>query len=121
MDKLTHYFSLVQGPIDSNKSISDFLQHSLGLLISLTKFITKRNSNVFGSKKTDDPTQLLATFQVTELVGIVSLLYGMLLHSGVQGRGDVPPAVLPAPTLAVTTAGLRMLNHVATLDLQVFQ
>lgn len=73
------------------------------------------------NKKSEDPTQLLATFQVTEFVGIVSLLYGMLLHSGAQSRGDMPPSVLPAHTLAVISTGLRMLNHIATLDLQVFQ
>lgn len=121
IDKLTQYFSLVQGPIDTEKGVADFLQHSLGLLIALTRFLSKRNNNVFGSSKSEDPTQLLATFQVTEFVGIVSLLYGMLLHSGAQSRGDMPPSVLPVHTLAVISTGLRMLNHIATLDLQVFQ
>lgn len=121
VDKLTQYFSLVQGPIDTDKGVADFLQHSLGLLIALTRFLSKRNNSIFVNKKSEDPTQLLATFQVTEFVGIVSLLYGMLLHSGAQSRGDMPPSVLPAHTLAVISTGLRMLNHIATLDLQVFQ
>lgn len=62
------------------------------------------------------------TLEVTELVGIVSLLYGMLLHSNVQSRNDITvPPELPQHTILVTTTGLRMLNHMATLDLSMLQ
>ena len=45
-----------------------------------------RGSNVFEIRIADDPTQLISTFTHTELVGIVSLMYGMLLHSGTTSR-----------------------------------
>ena len=45
-----------------------------------------RGSNVFEIRMADDPTQLISTFTHTELVGIVSLMYGMLLHSGATSR-----------------------------------
>ena len=80
-----------------------------------------RNANMFDKKKDQDSTQLIQTFEVTELVGIVSLLYGMLLHSGAPSRGDVAPPELSQHTLLVTLTGLRMLNNMAMLDLGMLQ
>ncbi|KAL8576929.1 hypothetical protein ACOMHN_065656 [Nucella lapillus] len=62
------------------------------------------NSSIFDKKKLDDPTQLILMFKVTDLVGIVSLLYGMLLHSGVPLRRDMAPCELSVQTLAITRA-----------------
>ena len=42
IDKLQHYFNNVRGPIDTDKNIAEFLQHSLGLLVAMTKFMSKR-------------------------------------------------------------------------------
>ncbi|KAL8594829.1 hypothetical protein ACOMHN_016070 [Nucella lapillus] len=47
---------------------------------------TNRNSSNFFNKKLDDPSQLILMCEVMDLVGIVSLLYGMLLHSGAPLR-----------------------------------
>lgn len=38
MDQLAEYLNSVQGPIDTDKSTADFLQHSLGLLATMTRF-----------------------------------------------------------------------------------
>ncbi|KAL3866999.1 hypothetical protein ACJMK2_044240 [Sinanodonta woodiana] len=121
VDKLTQYYRSVQGPIDEDKEAAEFLQHSLGLLVAMTKFMSKRKSSIFQKKKMEDPTQLISTFEVTELVGIVSLLYGMLLHSGTPSRGDATPPEFPPHTIAVATTGLRMLNHMALLDIDMLQ
>ncbi|XP_076464959.1 S phase cyclin A-associated protein in the endoplasmic reticulum-like isoform X2 [Babylonia areolata] len=121
IDKLKWYFSTVRGPVDGDKNAQEFLQCSLGLLVAMTKFTSKRNSNIFDKKKLDDPTQLIMTFEVTDLVGIVSLLYGMLLHSGAPSRGESAPPELSAQTLAIAISGLRMLNHMAVLDLSMLQ
>ena len=69
----------------------------------------------------DDASQLLATFRVTDIVGIMSLLYGMLLHTGAPSRGDQPPPKLPPHTVTVTTMAIKMLNTLATVDLSMFQ
>ena len=70
----------------------------------------------------DDPTQLLTTMQVTDLCGIVSLMYGVLLHSGATTtRGTEAPAELSAPTLAILTTGFKLLNQLAAFDLQLLQ
>ncbi|KAL8563484.1 hypothetical protein ACOMHN_011963 [Nucella lapillus] len=63
------------------------------------------NSSIFDKKKLDDPTQLILMFEVTDLVGIVSLLYGMLLHSAAPSHRDMAPCELS--------------NHMAVLDLSV--
>ena len=81
-----------------------------------------RNANVFCSKRPEDPSQLIHTFEVTELCGIVSLLYGMLLHSGAPSRSpESRPRELSASTVSIILTGLRMLNNMAVLDLQMLQ
>ncbi|KAL8591804.1 hypothetical protein ACOMHN_047064 [Nucella lapillus] len=59
----------------------------------------QRNSSIFD-------TQLILMFEVTDLVGIVSLLYGMLLLSDALSRRDMAPLDC-------------MLNHTALLDLSM--
>ncbi|XP_062612464.1 S phase cyclin A-associated protein in the endoplasmic reticulum-like isoform X2 [Saccostrea cucullata] len=121
VDKLTQYFRKVQGPIDDDKDGAEFLQHSLGLLVAMTKVMSKRNAAIFEKKKPEDPTQLISTYEVTELVGIVSLLYGMLLHSGAPSRGELSPPELPQHTMAVILTGIKMLNNMATFSLEMLQ
>ncbi|XP_078316158.1 S phase cyclin A-associated protein in the endoplasmic reticulum-like isoform X2 [Crassostrea virginica] len=121
VDKLTQYFRQVQGPIDEDRDGAEFLQHSLGLLVAMTKVMSKRNAAIFDKKKMEDPTQLISTYEATELVGIVSLLYGMLLHSGAPSRGDLSPPELPQHTQAVILTGIKMLNNMATFSLEMLQ
>ncbi|KAF4532285.1 hypothetical protein B566_EDAN007257 [Ephemera danica] len=69
-----------------------------------------------------DVSQLGATLRVTELVGGVSMLYGMLLHQGATPRGPgATPPPLPAHTVHVARATLRLLLEVAEMDLALFQ
>jgi hypothetical protein len=42
VDKLTQYFRSVQGPVHDDKEAAEFLQHGLGLLVAVTKFMSKR-------------------------------------------------------------------------------
>jgi len=72
-------------------------------------------------KKLDDATQLISTLRATQLVGIVSLLYGTLLHTDAPARGDTPPPPLPASTVAVVRSAFNMLNHIARLYLPLLQ
>lgn len=64
---------------------------------------------------------MISTYEATELVGIVSLLYGMLLHSGAPSRGDLSPPELPQHTMAVILTGIKMLNNMATFSLEMLQ
>ncbi|XP_074649946.1 S phase cyclin A-associated protein in the endoplasmic reticulum-like isoform X2 [Tubulanus polymorphus] len=123
VDKLHQYFSGVREPIDDDIPASDFLTHSLALLCSMIRVNTKKSSNVFEKNcKIQDPTQLISTFSATELFGIVSLLYGMLLHGDAPSRRDTEsPPELPLHTLNVTVSAIKMLNSMAALDLNTFQ
>ena len=72
-------------------------------------------------KKFDDLTQLVATLRATQLVGIVSLMYGVLLHTDAPARTDTPPPNLPPSTIAVVRSAFNMLNHIARLHLPLLQ
>ena len=142
VDKLSVYFDSIRGPLASNCEAGDFVQHGLALFISLIRLLSKRfarsqrllqsphfqytlascrTTSVFSSAKLDDPTQLLTTFQATDLCGIVSLMYGVLLHGGSPSRSDSNPPQLPIQTLTILTSGFKMLNQLATLDLALLQ
>ena len=43
IDKLKWYFSAVRGPVDGDKNAQEFLQSSLGLLVAMSKFMSKRS------------------------------------------------------------------------------
>ena len=74
------------------------------------------------SPSRDDSTQLVSTLRATGLMGLVSLMYGMLLHSGAPSRGGTtPPPQLPPHTVTVLTMGFKVLNHLAVLNLNLLQ
>ncbi|KAL8598831.1 hypothetical protein ACOMHN_015410 [Nucella lapillus] len=50
------------------------------------------------------PTQLILMFEGTDLVGIVSLLYGLLFHSAAPSHRDMAPCELSVRTLAITVS-----------------
>ncbi|CAG2184288.1 unnamed protein product, partial [Oppiella nova] len=64
----------------------------------------------------------MLTFQMTHICGVVSLIYGVLLHSGapVRSDGDAPP-VAADHTLELTLEVIRLLNYVSLLDLNFVQ
>ncbi|GAB6032468.1 Sentrin-specific protease 3, variant 2 [Chamberlinius hualienensis] len=123
IDKMSQYLNSVRGPVDNEPLMADFLQQSIILLMGLTKLLSQRHNKVFEKNRliSEDVTQLVATFKITDIVGIVSLLYGMLLHSGALSKGDTPPPEMSQGSLDVTFTALHMLNHFAVLDINTFQ
>ncbi|KAL8574324.1 hypothetical protein ACOMHN_015855 [Nucella lapillus] len=73
------------------------------LLTTRMTFSLVRNSSIF-NKRLDDPTQLILMFEVMDLVGIVSLLCGLLLHSAAPSHRDLAPCELLVRTLAIIRA-----------------
>ena len=90
------------------------------LAYSLVLLMICSSGDLF-EKKLDDPTQLISTLKATQLVGIVSLMYGTLLHTDAPARSDTPPPPLPASTVAVVRSAFNMLNHIARLHLPLLQ
>lgn len=79
------------------------------------------------SKPDDDSTQLIMTLRMTQMVEVVPLIYGMLLHSGVfakeqdRGQSPVQATQFARHTLDVAEVCLSLLNHVALIDLHMLQ
>ena len=67
-----------------------------------------------------DPTHLWKAFEVTDLVGTIELLYGMLLHQGTPSRsGNVVPPKLPMLTLKVVKEVATLLHRIIRQVLKV--
>ncbi|XP_065334279.1 S phase cyclin A-associated protein in the endoplasmic reticulum isoform X2 [Cloeon dipterum] len=118
LEKLAACCSSVRDPIDDDPSSAAFLLSTLRLLRSL---VACARTGGCGAIR-QDVSQLGATLRITELMGGVSMLYGMLLHQGAPPRtGSAPPPPLPAHTVAVVVETLRLLQQVAEMDLNLFQ
>ncbi|XP_063880487.1 S phase cyclin A-associated protein in the endoplasmic reticulum-like isoform X3 [Scylla paramamosain] len=114
VDKVSWYFSHVQGPLDNEAGVVEVILAAMRLVSALAKTLSMRNLS-------EDPTQLIGTLHVTDACGVVSLLYGLLLHQG--GRSAMPqaPPKLSHTAQALTTAATTLLHNLASLDLTMFQ
>ncbi|GIX87027.1 s phase cyclin A-associated protein in the endoplasmic reticulum [Caerostris extrusa] len=121
VDKLSQFFNCVQGPINNETEVATFLLDCISFLSELIKLNSECSSST-SNRKTEDSTQLIATFRVTNMVGSVSFLYGLLLHSGTSSRTEgTPPPQLPKQIEVLAFLTLCMLNHMAVMNLQAFQ
>ncbi|ELT92650.1 hypothetical protein CAPTEDRAFT_90932, partial [Capitella teleta] len=138
VDRLTMFFNSIRGSIDGDASLAEFLQHGISLLSSVTRLLSRRLTNrivlnrltyfllsrtgsIFDDLRPDDSCQFLATLGTTDLAGLISLLYGVLLHAGAPGRGEQAPSPLPPHIVLTACAAFRLLNHLAVLDIHFFQ
>ncbi|KAI1296924.1 S phase cyclin A-associated protein in the endoplasmic reticulum [Halotydeus destructor] len=136
VDKLSLCIVNAQGPVDDEPELANFLQDSVSFLTTLAKLLAigrTTESFLTNSKpEREDATQLIITLRMTQIGGVVPLVYGMLLHTGhVLSRGQPSslssiPSPTPSPnfpkhTLDVATVCLGLLNHVASIDLQMLQ
>lgn len=122
IDKLSLFMSNTRGPIDEWPDLAHFLRNVISLFSSMSQLMTLKLSDRFGAKLAEDETQLMLTLQMTHICGVVSLIYGVLLHSGapVRADGEVPP-VVAKHTLDLTLEAIRFLNYVSLLDLSMVQ
>ncbi|GFS97997.1 s phase cyclin A-associated protein in the endoplasmic reticulum [Nephila pilipes] len=121
VDKLSQFINCIQGPINNEAEVAAFLLDCISFLSALIK-LNSECFNPASNRKTEDPTQLIATFRVTNMVGSVSLLYSLLLHNGASSRIEgMPPPSLPKQIEVLAYSTLCMLNHMAVMSLQAFQ
>ncbi|XP_048584169.1 S phase cyclin A-associated protein in the endoplasmic reticulum isoform X2 [Nematostella vectensis] len=119
IEDIKTYLSSIREPFDDDHVTIEMVQSCLQLVASIGLYLGSRSSGVFEAKK-DDVTQFVQTFKETELVAIIPTLYTMLLHYG-HPRHSSPPPTLPQYQVSIATEGLRALNNMAAVDLQVLQ
>ena len=128
IDSFSVYFSNVRGPLDQDSLNTEILHNLLNFLIAITKFLSiKKNDAFFTDKKSEDCTQLMVTLKATNLVNIVSMLYGML-HKDASTPVKYENASLAANakklhpnTLELTTLCVKLLNTMMLLDINMVQ
>ncbi|KAK4884396.1 hypothetical protein RN001_000667 [Aquatica leii] len=112
VDQLAKCCLSVRSPVHDNTLACAFLLSALEFLAALADHCPEES----------DPTHLVSTLYGTELMGVVSMLYGTLLppESPPRSEGQTPP-IIPIPSLNLATATFKLLRRVAELDFKKFQ
>lgn len=145
---LNNQLSQVRNLVRPDSNVASFIENSLMFLEAVTTFVAMRNrsmntdpknieapgksgegSNNNNTKQdSEDPTHLLPVLHHTELMSVVSVLYGLLLHGAPQRPTQLNAATrhkqhesIPQGTLSVARAVVRMLNAAAEMDLALVQ
>ncbi|UXI19061.1 26S proteasome non-ATPase regulatory subunit 6 [Sarcoptes scabiei] len=126
VDKLSIILTSIRGSINDLPKQSLFVKQTIVILSSLAKLLTLSSAEdfreiCFGVKLKQDDTQYMLTLKVTQLCGIVSLLYGFLLHSGTPVRDDNVPPIVPNHTLEVVLEIIKFFNYLSLLDINLIQ
>lgn len=83
---------------------------------------TAARTKVITADFNNDPTHLLLTYQVTDLAGTISMLYGILLHQGAPTRDvEEAPPKLPVHTLGVVAGAAKLLHRIIRQHLTTVQ
>jgi hypothetical protein len=65
---------------------------------------------------------ILFIIEYTELIGILQLLATLLLSNGpIKSAEGVKTPILPQTVVSASILGVKVLNNIARLDLQMFQ
>ncbi|CAB4054409.1 unnamed protein product [Lepeophtheirus salmonis] len=91
VDQLAGYFHKVQDSIDNKPEVGEFILSTLRFLSSLISVVEEV---IFPDNPTaiiEDPTCLFTSLRYTDLVGLVSMLYGILLHQDRPPRDTSDP------------------------------
>ena len=126
LDNLSVFFINIRGPLDDEFHTVEILNNCLNFLLSITKFLAQKKTplDIFSPRKTEDTTQLISTFKATNLVNIISMLYGMLHKdaSTTPVKFATTNVKKQTPTtLELTKLSLKLLNQMSVLDLSMVQ
>ena len=116
VDKLSGFCHSVRDPIDNKPDVAEFLLSSLQFLSSITGLV-----EVLSAGQDQDHTHLWKAYEVTDLVGTIEMLYGMLLHQGTPSRsGNSIPPKLPNSTLKVGSEAAKLLHRFVVTYLTIY-
>ena len=131
IDELSVFFNNIQGPIEGEDKTMTVLENCLNFMISITRFSVIKNSSsdLFLERKPVDTSQLVNTLNETNLVNIISMLYGMLhrdastpiKYDHSSGTAERTRKQQPPSTIKLTTLSLKLLNQMISLDLFMMQ
>ena len=118
---ISHFFDKIQGALEEASQTAQTLENCLHLLNATTRLLTldgERPNNC----------QLPLAVKETNLVNIVSMLYGMLHKEAstpikylADGAAAQTRKQQASSTLRLSTLSLRLLNQMAALDLAMMQ
>ena len=121
LNKFSSYLSNIRNFNDDKRTASTVI-NCLNILTTMTKFVCLKKSINFEEQKNDDLTQLSNAYKSTSVVGIISMMYGLLHNDSVPYyKNDIGIKQLPAIVLQIITLGFKMLNRTAILDLTMLQ
>ena len=121
LNKFSIYLSNIRNFNDDKRTVSTVM-NCLNILTTITKFANIKKTICFEEQKNEDITQLSAAYKSTSVVGIISMLYGLLHNESVPYyKNEVGIKLLPSVILQIITMGFKMLNQTAVLDLTMLQ
>lgn len=113
------------------------MRHSYTIVILIfvgsvsNDLVSNTNLHISVDSNNSDPTYLLSAFQMTDLAGTISMLYGILLHQGAPPRvtggcskekdNEAVPLKLSSHTLNVVAATARLLHRMVRQHLTAVQ
>lgn len=130
IDIFSIFFNNIRGPLEGEKKMINVLQNCLNLLLSITRFLITKYSkpDIFSKSKAEDIPHLLNIFKTTNLVNIISMLYGMLhkdastpIRYDTNGSAEQTKKNQPTSTIELTTLTLKLLNQMIILDFYMVQ
>ena len=126
IDKLAVILTSIRGSVNDMPEQSLFVKQIINLFSSIAKLLAMScgcnfGDITYGLKLVEDDTQFVLTLRVNQLCGTVSLLYGLLLHSGAPVRDQNVPPLVPPHTLQVALDIVRFFNYIALLDINLIQ
>ena len=132
IDTLSVFFNNIRGPLDNEQHI-EIVKSCLEFLISTTGYLMIKKASItsdtFSERRIEENANLINTFRDTQLVNIISMLYGMLhkdastqiKHEQSNGSSDSVRKQQPVSTVELASMSLRLLNQMIVLDLNLVQ
>lgn len=121
LNKIGVYLSNIR---DFNEDSRTFMTvtNCLNLFTLITKFVCLKKTGGMDEYKNEDTTQLINAYKSTSLVGIISMLYGLLHKDSIPYyKNDLVIKQLPSNLIQILILSFKMLNQIAILSVGIIQ
>lgn len=123
VDKLALSIANSQGLVCNDIDLAEFIRNNLTFITFLTKLLASIRDfdDLFSPEEPEDATQFIITIRMTQMAGVIPLIYGSLLNTGSSLRPHSIPQESPQHVLKMAFESLRLLNYFALVDLRMLQ